>query len=91
MVDLGAKAAHLTKVVLDTTGSTGDIPPTYKLELSIDNSNYTQVASGAGADLTTITFADTQARYLKVTQTQVSTSTSGHWWSIHELTLGCAP
>ena len=91
LVDLGAKAARLSKVVLDTTASTGDIPPAYKLELSVDNAKYTQVAAGPGADVTTIPFAETSARYIKVTQTHSSTATQGHWWSIHELTLACSP
>jgi hypothetical protein len=89
LVDLGAKASHLTKVVLDTTKSTGDIPIAYKLELSVNGTTFTQVATGAGADLTTITFADTPARYIKVTET--STTVTTHWWSIHELTVTCTP
>jgi hypothetical protein len=89
LVDLGAKATHLTKVVLDTTTSTGDVPTNYKLELSVNGTTFTQVATGAGADLTTITFADTSARYIKVTQT--STTVTTHWWSIHELTITCTP
>jgi hypothetical protein len=89
LVDLGAKATHLTKVVLDTTQSATDFPLAYKLELSVDGQAYTQVATGAGAALTTITFADTPARYIKVTQTSTAAQTS--WWSIHELTLTCTP
>ena len=91
LVDLGAKATHLTRVVLDTASSTGDIPPAYRLELSLDNAKYTQVATGVGADVTTINFADAPARYIKLTQTRVSTATQGHWWSIHEFTLTCTP
>ena len=87
LVDLGAKATHLTRVVLDANNSSGDIPLAYKVEVSLDNATYTRVATGAGADLTTITFADTAARYLKVTQT--STATQDHWWSIHQFTITC--
>ena len=49
LVDLGANATHLTKVVLDTTESTGDFPVAYKLELSVNGTTFTQVAIGAGA------------------------------------------
>jgi hypothetical protein len=88
-VDLGAKATHLTQVVLDTTEHTGDFPLAYKLELSVNGTTFTSVATGAGADTTTITFADTSARYIKVTET--STAVQTHWWSIHELTVTCTP
>jgi allantoicase len=89
LVDLGAKATHLTKVVLDTTESTGDFPIAYKLEVSVNGTTFTQVATGAGADTTTINFTDTSARYIKITET--STAVTTHWWSIHELTLTCTP
>jgi len=36
-----------------------------------------------------VSFVDTPARYLKITQTGISPTQS--WWSIHELTLSCAP
>jgi hypothetical protein len=85
LLNLGAKASHLTKLVLDTTKSPTDFPVAYKLELSSDGTNYSQVASGAGAAVTTITFADTPGQYVRVSQTGVSAS----WWSIQELTLTC--
>ncbi len=85
LVDLGARASHLTQVVLDTNKDATDFPVAYKLELSTDGAAYTQVAMGAGTPITTITFTDTPARYIRVKQTGIGTS----WWTIHELTITC--
>ena len=83
-VDLGG-SAHLTQVVLDTTNHATDFPAAYKLEMSGDGSAYTQVATGSGSALTTITFSDHVARYVRITQT----GTSDSWWSIRELSISC--
>lgn len=85
LVDLGARASHLTQVVLDTAKDPTDFPVGYALELSTDGTAYAQVASGAGAITTTINFTDTPARYIRVKQTGVGKS----WWTIHELTITC--
>lgn len=85
LVDLGARASHLTRVVLDTNKDPSDLPVAYALELSTDGAAYTQVAAGAGAIITTINFADTPARYIRIKQTGVGVS----WWTIHELTITC--
>ena len=87
-VDLGARATHLTQVVLDTTKDPGDIPAAYKLELSDDGTVWTQVATGAGATVTTINFADHGGRYIRATQTGTSSTA---WWTIHEFTITCTP
>jgi hypothetical protein len=84
-IDLGAVAAHLTQIVLDTTVHPTDFPANYKLELSSDGAAYTSVATGSGSSITTIKFSDRPARYVKLTQTGTSTS----WWSIHELSISC--
>jgi hypothetical protein len=86
-IDLGAIATHLTQIVLDTTEHPTDYPVNYKLEVGTTTSNYAQVASGSGSSLTTITFADKPGRYLRITQTGVSTSMA--WWSIHEIAISC--
>ena len=87
-VDLGAKATHLTQVVLDTTKDPGDTPAAYKLELSDNGTTWTQVATGTGATVTTINFADHGGRYIRVTQTGVSNTA---WWTIHEFSIVCVP
>ena len=85
LVDLGSKAAHLTQVVLDTAKDSADLPVSYTLELSTDGTNFTSVATGAGAVITTITFADTPAQYLRITQTGAGVT----WWTIHEFSITC--
>jgi glucosylceramidase len=80
-VDLGS-AQTLSRVVLDTGVDRGDYPRGYTLETSTDGSTWTQQASGAGSgQLTTIDFAPTTARYVRVTQT----GSSGSWWSVADL------
>jgi hypothetical protein len=85
LLDLGAVAANVSRVVLSTVNSPNDFPVAYKLELSQNGTAYAQVAAGAGATTTTIDFASQPARYLRVTQTGTGTS----WWTIYELTLVC--
>jgi hypothetical protein len=84
-IDLGAVAAHLTQIVLDTTLHPSDYPVNYTLELSSDGASYAFATSGSGSSVTTIEFADKSARFLKVTQT----GTSASWWSIHEVSISC--
>ena len=86
LLDLGSSAAHVSKITLDASNNATDYPGTYKLEVSNDTSTFTQVASGVGAPVTTISFADQSARYLKVTQTG---ATVPKWWSIQEITIVC--
>jgi hypothetical protein len=85
LLDLGAVAAHLTQIVLDTSNHATDFPAGYKLEVSTDGTSYSLVTSGSGSSLTTIAFSDKSARYLKITQT----STSASWWSIQEISISC--
>jgi hypothetical protein len=89
LLDLGARAAHLTQVVLDSSGSPDDQPLNYKLEVSDDGKSYSLVCTGTGAAMTVITFVDTPARYIRITQT--GSDPDANWWSIQELTLTCSP
>lgn len=85
LLDLGAVAAKVSQMILNTNNSNADFPIGYKVELSSNGTAYTQVATGAGAAATTIDFTAAPARYLRVTLTGTGTS----WWSMHELTLVC--
>ena len=85
----GARAAHLTQVVLDASGSPDDQPLKYKLEVSDDGKSYALVCTGTGAPTTVIKFVDTPARYIRITQT--GSDPNANWWSIQELTLTCSP
>jgi hypothetical protein len=89
LLDLGARAAHLTQVVLDSSGSPDDQPLKYKLEVSDDGQSYALVCTGTGAPTTVIKFVDTAARYVRITQT--GSDPNANWWSIQELTLTCSP
>ncbi len=89
LLDLGATAAHLTQVTLDATDHAGDEPLKYKVEVSSDGKTYFLVCSGTGAPSTVINFADTAARYVRITQT--GSDPDANWWSIQELTLTCSP
>jgi F5/8 type C domain-containing protein len=89
LLDLGARAAHLTQLVLDSSGSPDDQPLKYKLEVSDDGTSYALVCTGTGAPITVIKFVDTPARYIRITQT--GSDPDANWWSIQELTLTCSP
>jgi beta-glucosidase len=75
-------------ITLDSTASPDDYPRGYTVQVSTDDSTYTQVASAAPGTVVhpggvvTITFNAVSARYLKITQTG---SDPGLFWSIHEL------
>ena len=60
-----------------------DFPAEYTLALSSDDVNYTQVATGLGAQPTAICFPAQSARYMKITQTGLS----GSWFSIYEISV----
>jgi hypothetical protein len=92
-VDMGL-ANTFSQIVLDATGSSGDYPRGYLVNISNDGVNWgSVVTNGNGSSaVTTINFSSPQAaRYIRVTQTG---STSG-WWSIHEFNVfgvnGTAP
>jgi len=75
-------AQTFNKVVLDAGTSTGDYPRGYQLFVSNDGTNWgSAVATGSGTtQVTTITFANQTARYIRIVQT----GSIGNWWSIHE-------
>lgn len=60
-----------------------DFPAEYTLWLSSDDVNYTQVATGLGAQPTAICFPAQPARYIKILQT----GTTGSWFSIYEVSV----
>jgi hypothetical protein len=78
-LDLGQAQSISQVVFFDTT----DIPAAYTLALSTDDSTYTTVATGSGAQPTAICFTAQSARYVKLTQT----ATSGSWFSIYEINV----
>jgi len=85
-IDLGCLQSF-SQVVLQNGAdpdNVNDYPRGYTFEVSTDNANWTQVASGTGSTITTIAFASVMARYIRVNQTATSTT---NWWSIDELNV----
>lgn len=76
----------LSGVRLDATGSGGDYPRGYTLELSADGKDWGKpVAKAEGKSaLTEIKFPTAKAKFLRITQTG---SSPGNFWSIHELDI----
>ncbi len=82
-VTVDMTAAHsISKITMDSAGSTNDYARGYQVSLSTDGVNWgSPVATGTGtAALVTVTFTAQTARYIRVTQTGSATS----WWSIAE-------
>jgi uncharacterized alpha-E superfamily protein len=73
------------RVVLDATGSNDDYPRGYQVQFSNDAVNWSPSgATGSGSSaITTINFAQQNARYIRITQT----GSTGLWWSIHEFNV----
>jgi chitodextrinase len=72
------------KLVLDTSGSSGDYARKYEVYVSTDGTTWgTAVAAGSGSTVTTIHFPSQTARYIRIVQT----GSVGVFWSIHELNL----
>ena len=78
------------KVVLNAANSPNDYPRGYQVLVSNDGVNWSgPIASGAGnSSVTTITFTNVAARYIRIVQTG---SVSGLFWSIHEFNVFGAP
>ena len=78
------QAQMFDQIVLDNTWALWDSPERYSVSVSNDGTNWNgPIASGSGQlGITTITFPQQTARYLKITQT--GTNTTYHW-SIYEL------
>jgi hypothetical protein len=85
-LDLGATHT-VTRIVWDTSASSGDIPDGLDVQLSLDNTTYTTVLSLGDTDpyvaggVMTLTLDPVAARYLKV----VVTKPTGTYLSVHEL------
>ena len=88
-VDMGS-ANVFNKIVLNAANSPNDYPRGYQVLVSNDGVNWSgPVASGAGnSGITTITFANVAAQYIRIVQTG---SVSGLFWSIHEFNVFGAP
>ncbi len=78
------------KIVLNAANSPNDYPRGYQVLVSNDGLNWSgPVTSGAGnSSITTITFTNVAARYIRIVQTG---SVSGLFWSIHEFNVFGAP
>jgi hypothetical protein len=86
LVDMGA-ILPIARVVLDDTMDPQDFPVAYTLEVSTNNRTFRVVAMGAGSTVTDISFAQLAARYIRISQTGMTPSPSGGWWSIDELRI----
>ncbi|MDR0872705.1 MAG: family 43 glycosylhydrolase [Prevotellaceae bacterium] len=72
------------QVVLDYGRAVNDGPETYVLEVSINSTNWTQVATGSGRNtaMTTISFPTATARYIRVTK---PASNTANYWAIDNI------
>jgi hypothetical protein len=80
------RAQTFRKIVLDNTWALWDSPKAYSVSVSNDARRWSSpVAQGAGqSGITTITFPEQTARYVRITQT--GTDATYHW-SIYELDI----
>ena len=89
-IDFGG-FVQLRQITLNSSGSVGDYPRGYQVEVSTDDVDFSRVIAAATVDippvgdLVTIDFPLHSARFLRIEQTGVA----GNWWSIHELGLDC--
>ncbi|GIH17152.1 discoidin domain-containing protein [Rugosimonospora africana] len=82
-LDLGAPRTF-DKLVLDTSGSSGDFVRQYQVLVSDDGVTWSDpIATGPGATVTQILTPPVTARFVRV----VNQANSGSWWSIHELNV----
>ncbi|SFB06111.1 O-Glycosyl hydrolase [Cohnella sp. OV330] len=82
--DLG-KIQSIAGIALNAGSFAGDYPRGYKVDLSLDGTNWQTVAEGATpAQDVMIAFPTNFARYVKVTQTG---SASANYWSIAEFNV----
>jgi endo-1,3(4)-beta-glucanase len=77
------------QVTLDAGPSVGDQPRNYQVFVSNDAQNWgNPVAGGAAAEqVTSVTFAPQEARFIRIAQT----GSSGSWWSIAEFNAALVP
>jgi hypothetical protein len=89
-IDFGGYV-QVSQITLNSSGSVGDYPRGYQVEVSTDDVDFSRVIAAATVDippvgdLVTIDFPIHSARFLRIEQTGVA----GNWWSIHELGLTC--
>lgn len=81
-LDLGG-VQSFDEVVLDAAASSQDFARSYEIQVSDDGAEWRPIARGSGQTVTTARFPTVEARYLRI----VNDSSSGSWWSIHELNL----
>ena len=83
------KAKKLSALKLNQGNSKNDYARSYKIELSKDSKSWETVATGTGkSPINHITFPNTQAKFIRITQTQHIPKKAQRWfWSIHELNL----
>ncbi|WP_067499779.1 glycoside hydrolase family 30 beta sandwich domain-containing protein [Actinoplanes sp. TFC3] len=81
--DLG-RMVRFSRVALDSGDNLGDYARSFDLAASSDGQHWRSLGSFTGrGQLTTVSFRDTRARYLKVT----NTGSSSNWWSVADLRL----
>jgi hypothetical protein len=85
-VDLGVTKS-VTGIVIDDAADPLDVATAYKVEVSLNGTTWTTVATCASpaAPIETVNFAGAMARYVRVDQTGIGLK----WWSIHELSILC--
>ncbi|HEY0706887.1 MAG TPA: LamG-like jellyroll fold domain-containing protein, partial [Polyangia bacterium] len=83
-IDLGSSQTFARVDVDVASGTSTEYIRGYNLEVSTDNNSWTSVATGTGTTLlTSISFADQTARYIRIT----CTSTIANNWTVGELTV----
>lgn len=82
-LDLGSTQTF-NRIVLDSDASAGDFVRQYEVYTSDDGTTWDKpIATGPGSAVTRILLPTTTARYIRV----VNKSSSGSWWSIHDLSV----
>lgn len=82
-IDLG-QTQTFNRLLLDAATSSGGYPRGYEVQVSANGSSWTTAVTGSGNGPTVLVEFPVQvARYVRI----VLTSSSGSWWSIHELNL----
>ena len=78
--------SKINRIQLDSKSSARDYPRGYQVESSVDGKKWSEpLAIGLGKHpMTDISFAATEAKFLKITQTG---RVNGLYWSIHEMQI----
>ena len=91
LINLGGLVS-INQIVLDNSAGNGtDYPRGYAVQASTDGTNFTinaaTAAQGPAGAVTTISFVPVIASAVRILQTGMDI----HWWSVHELRMGCQP